>query len=78
MEIELIGMAVGWYTALRKPIGVWSDPIVWRCTAGMPLHPRRESGSLLHEPYNAKKMAATEIDIVLVVERENESQQNIY
>jgi len=44
----------------------------------MPLHPRRESGSLLHEPYNAKKMAATEIDIVLVVERENESQQNIY
>jgi len=33
----------------------------------MPLHPRRESGSLLHEPYNAKKMAATEIDIVLVL-----------
>jgi len=33
----------------------------------MPLHPRRESGSLLHEPYNAKKMAATEMDIVLVL-----------
>jgi hypothetical protein len=49
---------------------VWSDPIVWRCTADisstLDASPWNSSGSLIHKPYNAKKMAAMEVDIVLV------------